>query len=68
MQDDLTGGNLGGEVEVDESFIGGEARNMHEERKARVQNQRVALYMPERSASISSSGKMPLKERNRCGR
>jgi transposase-like protein len=29
LQDDLTGGMLGGEVEVDETFIGGKARNMH---------------------------------------
>src|SRR6202790_152753 len=33
MQDDFTGGMLGGEVEVDESFIGGKARNMHKERR-----------------------------------
>jgi hypothetical protein len=38
MQDDLTGGMLGGEVEVDESFIGGKARNMHKERKLRMMN------------------------------
>src|SRR5580704_2928925 len=37
MQDDLTGGQLGGEVEVDETFIGGKARNMHKDRKARMQ-------------------------------
>ena len=37
MQDDLTGGNLGGDVEVDETFIGGKARNMHKSRKRRVQ-------------------------------
>ncbi|MBV9499796.1 MAG: IS1595 family transposase [Acidobacteriaceae bacterium] len=36
MQDDLTGGMLGGEVEVDETFIGGKARNMHADRKKRV--------------------------------
>jgi ISXO2 transposase-like protein len=37
MQDELTGGSLGGEVEVDETFIGGKARNMHSDRKRRVQ-------------------------------
>ncbi len=35
MQDDLSGGCLGGEVEVDETFIGGKARNMHKGRKQR---------------------------------
>src|SRR5579863_4562693 len=35
MQDDA-GGMLGGEVEVDETYIGGKARNMHKERKERV--------------------------------
>jgi hypothetical protein len=35
MQDDLTGGLLGGEVEVDETFIGGKARNMHKSDKRR---------------------------------
>jgi transposase-like protein len=39
MQDDLTGGMLGGEVEVDETFIGGKVRNMHKDRKARAQSQ-----------------------------
>jgi transposase-like protein len=37
MQDDLTGGMLNGEVEVDESYIGGKVRNMHKDRKLRVQ-------------------------------
>lgn len=36
MQDELSGGNLGGEVEVDETFIGGKARNMHRERRKRM--------------------------------
>jgi len=37
MQDDFFGTKLGGEVEVDESFIGGKARNMHvSERKRRI--------------------------------
>jgi transposase-like protein len=36
MQDDLTGGMMDGEVEVDESFIGGKARNMHKDRKVRA--------------------------------
>jgi transposase-like protein len=36
MQDELTGGSLGGEVEVDETFIGGKARNMHKARRRRA--------------------------------
>jgi transposase-like protein len=37
MQDVVSGGKLGGEVEVDESFIGGKARNMHSaKRKAKI--------------------------------
>jgi hypothetical protein len=35
MQDDLTGGTLGGKIEVDESFIGGAARFMHVRDKRR---------------------------------
>ena len=34
MQDPQTGGKLGGEVEVDETFIGGKARNMHKDKRA----------------------------------
>jgi len=34
MQDTKTGGKLGGEVEVDETFIGGKARNMHKDKRA----------------------------------
>jgi transposase-like protein len=37
LQDDLTGGMLGGEVEIDETFIGGKARNMHKSRKRKTQ-------------------------------
>jgi len=37
MQDECFGSKLGGEVEVDETFIGGKARNMHvSERKRRI--------------------------------
>jgi len=35
LQDTQTGGKLSGEVEVDETFIGGKARNMHADVKAR---------------------------------
>lgn len=34
MQDSACAGMLGGEVEVDESFIGGKARNMHADKRA----------------------------------
>src|SRR6266542_6903761 len=35
LQDDFYGSKLGGEVEVDETFIGGKARNMHQSVRAR---------------------------------
>ena len=35
LQDSVSGGKLSGEVEVDETFIGGKARNMHAGEKAR---------------------------------
>jgi transposase-like protein len=35
MQDEGHGGKLGGEIEVDETYIGGKARNMHKDRKRR---------------------------------
>jgi transposase-like protein len=35
MQDDFFGSKLGGEVEVDETFIGGKARNMHKSKRIR---------------------------------
>jgi transposase-like protein len=34
MQDENTGGKLSGEVEVDETFNGGKARNMHADKRA----------------------------------
>jgi transposase-like protein len=43
MQDDLTGGMLGGEVEVDESYIGGKVRFMHKGRKRRAQAESRSL-------------------------
>lgn len=36
LQDEGYGGKLGGEVEIDETYIGGKARNMHKSRKERV--------------------------------
>jgi transposase-like protein len=36
MQDETIGGKLGGHVEVDETFIGGKARNMHKSKRAKV--------------------------------
>ena len=40
-QQAIDGGKLGGEVEVDETFIGGKARNMHKGRSARVMQGRT---------------------------
>ena len=59
MQDELTGGSLGGEVEVDETYIGGKARNMHKDRKTRAQKEgrntggkAIVLGMLERGKTV----------------
>src|SRR5918996_109333 len=36
LQDEQTGGKLGGEVEADETYIGGKARNMSKSKKRRL--------------------------------
>lgn|SRR5882724_6381911 len=62
MQDELTGGSLSGEVEIDETFIGGKARNMHKDRKRRVQKEgrnlggkAVVLGMLERGKTVRAT-------------
>ncbi len=52
------GGKLGGEVEIDETFIGGKSRNMHKEKRARVitgtggKNKAVVMGMMERGGNV----------------
>lgn len=62
MQDDLTGGMLSGEVEIDESWIGGKARNMHKEKKAKMQkltrkgsNKTIVLGILEREGKVRTA-------------
>ncbi len=62
MQDSLTGGMLAGEVEVDETYIGGKARNMHKDRKRKVQaegrntgGKTVVLGILERGGKVRAS-------------
>ncbi len=57
-QDQSTGGKLAGEVEIDETFIGGKARNMHKDKKARVitgtggKDKVVVMGMIERGGNV----------------
>ena len=50
MQDENFGGKLGGEVEVDETFIGGKARNMHKDKRA----ERITGTGPEGKAIVAA--------------
>lgn len=58
MQDEKSGGKLGGEVEVDETFIGGKSRNMHKGKRARVitgtggKDKAVVMGMLERGGNV----------------
>ena len=47
---EIGGGKLGGEVEVDETFIGGKARNMHKAERAR----KITGRPPEGKAIVSA--------------
>jgi transposase-like protein len=65
MQDDYSGGLIAGEVKVDETFIGGKARNMHKDRKVEMQkkgrndgNKTIVVGILERA-----SGKKPKRIR-----
>jgi transposase-like protein len=56
------GGKLGGEVEVDETFIGGKARNMHAETKARkIQGRRGPEGKAIVAAVLERGGKVRAK-------
>jgi transposase-like protein len=59
LQDTRTGGKLSGEVEVDETFIGGKARNMHADVKARkIQGRRGPMGKAIVAAVLERGGKV----------
>jgi transposase-like protein len=61
MQDDFDGGKLSGTVEVDETFIGGKARNMHLAKRKKVIQGRgptgktVVMGMLERGGKVKAT-------------
>jgi transposase-like protein len=62
LQDDFFGSKLGGEVEVDETFIGGKARNMHKSKKRGkgyhhrgIVNKTVVMGMLQRDGRVKTA-------------
>jgi len=60
MQDERLGGKLGGEIEIDETYIGGKARNMHADRKARALEGKGGghAHMPAVQGMLERGGKV----------
>jgi len=54
MQDPQTGGKLGGEVEVDETFVGGKARFMHKTKKLARRGGKGKAPGPEGKAIVAA--------------
>jgi transposase-like protein len=60
LQDDFNGGKLSGEVEVDETFIGGKARNMHKSKRVKritgrgATGKTVVMGMLERGGKVKT--------------
>jgi transposase-like protein len=58
MQDKNSGGKLGGEVEVDETFIGGTARNMHKARRKKFQGMQGGAGKPVVIGALERNGRV----------
>jgi transposase-like protein len=58
MQDEKTGGKLSGEIEADETFIGGKARNMHANKRAEKIHGRGAVGKAIVSAVLERHGEV----------
>jgi transposase-like protein len=63
------GGKLAGEVEVDETFIGGKTRNMHKDKKARVitgtggKDKTIVMGMLERGGNVRAMSWMTARRK-----